>query len=176
MRRRRLIALTALVLALTPGWAAAGPGIYAQVLAVYQADGSVPPCQFTSAQLQQALKGVDTYGQQYFADFTDAVQTALAARASGACLPGGPRFSGQPNQAAGQFTPPAITAATNANLPAPMLILAALTVMLAATGGLVLVARARGWDPRWAAAVRHGIAEAGYRAAGAWSRLVTRSR
>jgi hypothetical protein len=176
VRSRRLIALTILVLALTPGWAAAGPGIYAQVLAVYQADGSVPPCQFTSAQLQQALKGVDTYGQQYFADFTDAVQTALASRASGACVPGGPRFSGQPNQAANQFSPPSITAASNANLPAPMLILGALTMVLGAAGGLVLLARARGWDPRWAAAVRHGIGEAGYRALDAWARLVARSR
>jgi len=33
--------------------------------------------------LSTALKGIDTYGAQYFADFTDAVQAALAERASG---------------------------------------------------------------------------------------------
>ena len=62
--------------------------IYSQVLRTYQAHGSIPPCQFTSAQLSAALKGIDTYGAQYFADFTDAVQAALAERASGGCIPG----------------------------------------------------------------------------------------
>ena len=62
-------------------------GAYQQVLHVYEREGSIPPCQFTSAQLQSALNGVDTYGAQYFADFTQAIQAALTSRAGGSCAP-----------------------------------------------------------------------------------------
>jgi GH25 family lysozyme M1 (1,4-beta-N-acetylmuramidase) len=76
---RRLIVATALTLALIPA-AAASASVYTEVLNTYQATGSIPPCRFSSGQLSAALKGIDTYGQQYFADFSDAVQSALAAR------------------------------------------------------------------------------------------------
>src|SRR5579859_224869 len=58
---------------------------YREVLSIYEAEGSIPPCQFSSPQLEAALRGEDAYGAQYFADFTDAIQSALAQRASGAC-------------------------------------------------------------------------------------------
>jgi hypothetical protein len=58
----------------------------------------IPPCQFTSVQLEAALKGVDTDGAQYFADFTQAIQAALTSRAaeecSGSARAGGTSASG----------------------------------------------------------------------------------
>jgi hypothetical protein len=163
VRSRLLIAITVASLVLPPAWAAAAPSNYSRVLAAYQAHGSVPSCQFTSAQLEQALKGVDTYGEQYFADFTNAIQSALAARASGSCLPGRTGFPR--GAAASRFTPPALTAATGAELPAPILVLAGLTVMCACAGALALLWRRRGWDPRWAAWLRHAAGDSAYRAA-----------
>src|SRR5436305_483430 len=74
--------------ALLPGQsaAAAGPAAsYASVLHAYQARGTVPACRFTSQQLASALSQIDTYGQQYYADFIAAVRAALTVRASGAC-------------------------------------------------------------------------------------------
>ena len=83
-RFRLLVALTLLtVLALPANEAFASA--YSKVLGVYEQKGTVPPCQFSSAQLSGALKGIDTYGAQYFQDLTNAIQSALAARAGGAC-------------------------------------------------------------------------------------------
>jgi len=177
VRRLRLALLTLCLAALPATAAAAGPGNYLQVLGAYQANGSVPPCQFTSAQLQDALKGVDAYGEQYFADFTNAVQAALASRASGACAPGGARTQPSgPTAAASHFTPPAVTGSTGSDLPAPILVLGGLTLAAALGAALAVIGRARGWDPRWLAALRHGAGDAGYRAATAWERLMTRGR
>lgn len=171
MPLRRPAGLTLLILALCPAGAGAAPNAYSQVLAAYQANGSVPPCQFTSAQLQQALKGVDTYGEQYFADFTNAVQTALAARASGACSPGSRvRAPGVAAPGSG-FTAPGVTAPTASGVPAPIAVLAALTLALAAAGAVVLLGRSRGWDPRWMAWLRHAAGEAAYRAGSRRDRL-----
>src|SRR2546430_2339135 len=88
--RRLSLALTAVLLAavLSAGPAVAvGPAesLYTRVLHAYQANGRIPPCEFTSSQLESALSDVDTYGQQYYADFIGAIQAALTARASGAC-------------------------------------------------------------------------------------------
>ncbi len=165
MRFRLLTALTALSLALAPPFAAAASSIYSQVLDAYQANGSIPPCQFTSVQLQQALKGVDTYGEQYFADFTNAIQTALAARASGACSPS--RASGlkKPAATTQRFVVPAVTGATGSDLPVPILVFAGLTVAAAGGGAVALLWRARGWDPRWASWLRHAAGETAHRAA-----------
>lgn len=144
--------------------AAAQADIYSQVLRVYQAQGSIPACQFTSAQLAGALKGVDTYGAQYFADFTDAIQTALAARASGACIQ---RSAGSRAAAAlPPLHPGSLTSSTSAGLPAPILAMAALGVLILTTFGLRALARAFGWDPAWAARWRHALAEASYRVGG----------
>ena len=109
--------------------------IYSRVLRAYETNGSVPPCEFSSQQLQTALKGIDTYGAQYFADFTSAVQGALAARASGICAParagaGGPR----PAAASQPLKLRPLTAATGAALPAPILLMAALALVSAVLG------------------------------------------
>jgi hypothetical protein len=164
VRFRVLAGLTLVWVAVWPSSAQAAPSIYARVLAAYQANGSVPACQFTSNQLEQALKGVDTYGLQYFADFTDAIQTALAARASGACSPGAARALQGAAGRGSQFAAPSITASTGVDLPAPILVLGGLTLALAAGGGLAMVWSLRGWDPRWAAWMRHAAGDAAYRA------------
>jgi hypothetical protein len=59
-------------------------------------------------------------------------------------------------------------AATGAGLPAAavvLIILAAVLLVACAAWGL---AQARAWEPRWLLALRHAIAEAGFRASAAW--------
>jgi hypothetical protein len=162
VRKRGAIAVL-VCLALPVPAASASP--YADILHVYQTQGSIPPCRFSSPELAAALKGIDTYGQQYFADFSDAVQTALAARAAGSCARGvHPALS---SEAAPQAPLPASpTSATDAGPPLPILLLAALTFLIVLVAGVGALARRQGWEPAWAAAWRHACAEAGYRVAG----------
>jgi hypothetical protein len=171
MRSLLIASLVGILTLALPVAGADAASSYARVLQAYETHGSVPPCQFTSPQLQSALKSIDTYGAQYFADFTNAVQAALTARASGACAP-------HPGSAAGSQTartartPPLhlgpVTAATGASLPAPMLLLAALAALTALLGGIAGLAWWRGWSPRWAAAWGQALGEAGYRARDRW--------
>jgi hypothetical protein len=187
---RRLVtlgaaAVIALVFVLPQPAIAAGPrGVYAQVLQTYQTRGSIPACKFTSQQLASALNGVDTYGQQYYADFIGAIQTALAARASGQCasshlrggaLPAGPGPARTP-------LPQSVTSATSAGVPAPIVLLAVVGALLALTAALAAWVRARGVaddqagprarSARW----RHGISEARYRAGESWGAVIDRLR
>ena len=53
-----------------------------------------------------------------------------------------------------------------------------LAVVLAVLGGVLValclawaLARAYAWEPRWALALRHSIAEAGFRASATWREL-----
>jgi hypothetical protein len=153
MRRTRVvIASVALGLALTTGVAGAASA-YQQVLQVYEREGSVPPCQFTAAQLQSALGGVDTYGAQYFADFTQAVQSALTSRAGGACSAAtsvGQRSAGAAGSSGRPVPPPPagpLTAATSAGLPLPLALLGGLalagTLALAAGASVARIRRRR---------------------------------
>jgi hypothetical protein len=160
--KRAAILLTVVVSALLPSAVRASP--YSQVLQTYQATGTVPPCRFTSAELGAALRGIDTYGQQYFADFSNAVQSALTQRAAGACTRGLHLAA----SAAGPQAPlPAsATSPTDGSVPLPLLLLAGLALLVALVGGAVGLARTQGWEPPWAAAWRHAWAEAGYRMAG----------
>jgi hypothetical protein len=163
-----VVAAAALVLA-----PAADASIYGRVLSSYQNHGMIPPCQFSSQQLNGALKSVDTHGAQYFADFTAAIQSALASRASGACRTG--LTGGAPSQSASGA--PAIpnlpvTAATSAGLAAPIVLMAVIAAAAALLGGLVGLARLRGWDPAWAVAWRHSWREAGYRVGATWAEFV----
>jgi hypothetical protein len=140
---RRLIVVAIVVLAgLSPGAASAtGPGAYQAVLRVYELQGTVPACQFSAGELEQALKGVDTYGAQYFADFTQAIQSALSARAAGACAGAAPTTASATGtvapQPAANFGP--VTAATSSGIPAPLAVLGGLTLALAAFGLVRLV-------------------------------------
>jgi hypothetical protein len=148
----RFVAATttlALLLALaSPASAAPAQGsIYSQVLKAYENRGQVPPCQFSSQQLEIALKGINTYGAQYFADFTDAVQNALATRATGACSQGAGRA--QAGGLSGAGGKPAalkfgsLTPGTSASLPLPILLMAVFGVVLAVVGAAALLARWR---------------------------------
>lgn len=150
---------------------AAGANIYTQVLRSYESHGRVPPCQFSSQQLNSALKGIDTYGAQYFADFTTAVQSALQARATGVCSPAASRKHGSSGLGASS-TPlrlGPITAATGADLPAPILMMAILAALVAMAALIASLVWWRGWSPAWAAAWQHMWSEAGFRAQGTWS-------
>jgi hypothetical protein len=112
--------------------AASAAGAYQRVLHAYERSGSIPPCQFSGAELESALGGVDTYGAQYFADFTEAVQAALTARAGGECSASAapvPAAAGPASNAVAAL--PAVTAATSAGVPAPLIVLAILAAGLA---------------------------------------------
>jgi hypothetical protein len=166
---RRLITGGLAVLALWPASAgAAGPSsLYNSVLHAYQTGGSVPPCRFSSQQLETALGDVDTYGQQYYADFIAAIQTALAARASGTCSKthrlttpvSGGQASGGPR------LPASVTASTSSGVPAPLVVLGIAAAVLACAAVLAALVGRRGAPAEW----RHGWAEARYRAGGIWS-------
>jgi hypothetical protein len=146
-------------LALPAGAAAAD--VYQQVLQTYERAGTIPACRFSAGQLQTALNGIDTYGAQYFADFTEAIQAAIAARAGGECsaaparsaLPAGPAAApgtgapgapGAPGAAASNTVAPlpSVTAATSGGLPVALIVLAALAVGLTLAGGLTAGGRA----------------------------------
>ena len=155
------VATTAPVLGLGLGLPTAGlaAGVYQQVLRVYEREAMIPPCRFTSVQLQTALTGVDTYGAQYFADFTQAIQAALTSRAAGECSgsarAGGASASGSASASGGasgrgRAAPLGpLTAATSSGVPAPLLVLAALAVALALLGAFTAVARTRSWNAAW---------------------------
>lgn len=144
---RRLATLVVLTLTLLPA-VLARASVYTDVLHVYQATGSIPPCRFTSAQLSTALKGIDTYGQQYFADFSNAVESALAARAGGACSAAAlrPSLSALRSPAGIPAPPPpsSVTAPSNADLPAPIIAMAVIALLVAAVLAVRWVVAAAG--------------------------------
>lgn len=159
--------------------AAGAVSLYDRVLHAYQASGgTIPPCEFTASQLESAKNGSDTYANQYFADFGNAIENALAARAAGACVPtAGSATATLAHPHRGPPLPlPPVSAATGASVPTPILLLGVLGGLLLAAAGVATVARARGWDPAWAAAWRHAFSEAEYRIAGTWANLRERSR
>jgi hypothetical protein len=130
------------------------------------------------------LSGVDTYGQQYYADFIAAINAGLTARAGGACSgphhPAGAAGGGN-GGTSGQIPgapalPSSITSSTSSGLPLPMLLLIALGALLAAAVAVPRWARTRGREPISAASWRHGAAEARYRIEGAWLELRDRLR
>lgn len=189
--RRPFVALIAMLIAAVlqaaPARASGASGLYTRVLHAYQANGRIPPCEFSSPQLESALSSVDTYGQQYYADFIYAIQTALTARASGACSGAhhpGVSAAGNPNRGSGSSgqipgapaLPASVTASTRSGLPLPMVLLIVLGALLAALAGLAGWARTRGWTPGWAPNWRHGAAEARYRTEGAWLQFRERLR
>lgn len=167
MFRLRLALSLAIVLALPAPIAFASA--YSQVLGIYEQTGAIPSCKFSSAQLVSASKGVDTYGAQYFADFTNAIQSALAARASGACEQNRRLSALGPGTGLRERAAGSLTSSTAAGLPAPIVLLGVLGGLFALLAGSGLLARARGWDPVWAAVWRHAWATAGWRVGGAWA-------
>jgi hypothetical protein len=180
MRRLQIAAATLLAVVAIPATAAAKITPYTELLSIYTATGGINSCQFTSTQLNGALKTIDVYGQAYFPDFANAIQAALVTRASGGCSQGpsrGAQSAGGAGGAGGGSSGLAlgpVTAATDAPIPAPIAILAVLVAAFLALAAAVAITRARGWDPRWAAAARHSLSEAGYRLGGIWEEFVDR--
>lgn len=174
-----IVFLVAAALPVGPAWGAGASALYTRVLHAYQATGRVPPCQFTSPQLASALDQVDTYGQQYYADFIGAITSALDARASGACSgkgQGGLTTSGRPTGSSGQsrgapVLPLSVTAPTRSGLPLPMVLLLGPGALLLALALLARWGWQRGSQPRWTAILRHGATEARYRTEGMWLAL-----
>jgi hypothetical protein len=168
MRRSRLVAPALLAAVALPSAAAAQPNIYTRMFDQYSSTGFVNPCAFTAGQLNTVLKGIDLYQQAYSADFPNAISSALSDRASGSCSKGGSSAAPAAQGSAGvpiKLGP--LTAATDAPLPAPIVILAVLAGVVALLGAGAAVIRARGWDPRWGPAARQSLGEAGYRLDGA---------
>jgi hypothetical protein len=176
-----MLAVAALALQALALPARAQASAYSAVERAYAQDGTVPPCRFSTAVLEQALKQAPTYDQEYFGDFIGAVQSALRERAGGACAshrtsgaaravgPSGPLPPEPP-------LPPSITSPTAASIPWPLLVALGLLVAGCAGAAGVAVARSRGWDPRWAEAARHAWREAEWRAGGAWEAVRDRWR
>ena len=155
--------------------AASAESTYNRLLNVYEQTGSIPPCSFSSAQLEGVLKSADTYAAQYFADFTNAIKNALAQRAAGTC---------SPRNAAGvpvaprntRLALPHVPAATSAGVPLPILLLAVIGGVLLLLCGGAAVWMLTGSEPRWAPAWRQSWNEAEDRVGGGWSALVDRLR
>jgi hypothetical protein len=170
---------TAGILAALALWPASALGtgestLYSQVLHTYQSLGSIPPCRFTSPQLSSVLSSVDTYGQQYYADFIAAIQSALDARAAGTCS-GAHHLStgaGAGHAPPGPRLPSSITASTSSGPPAPLVALGIAAALLAGTAGLATLARRRRAPSDWG----HGWAETRYRLGGLWDGLAGRIR
>lgn len=181
---RRLAALLCLVgftawLALGPGEAVAKPGnISSRVRLVYEQRETIPPCEFTSPQLNAALNAVDSYGLEYFADYIAAIQTALTLRAAGACSKS--TATGAHNQPA--HIPPeaplpaSLTSATGSDFPAPILLLGILGLVLVGAASLLTLGRRTDWPAEWPDRWHHAAAEARYRAQGAWDAMLDRWR
>jgi len=177
---RARLPLALLLAALVIPASAAGASAYTNVLRTYEQTGAVPACRFSTAQLESALKGIDTYGAQYFADFSNAIEAALAARAAGGCAShaaagqAAAGAAGAPGGAApgptARFGP--ITAPTAAGIPAPIIVMGALAAALGLVLVLVGALSVGRREPGWAAAWRHSWSEASWHAAGTWEELL----
>lgn len=179
---RPRLALCLLVLLLLAPASLARASAYSKVLRVYQQSGSVPACAFSTGQLTSALKGVDLYGAQYFADFTNAIQNALTARAAGACTSvssrpvstgAGSGSAGAPGSATHLTLPPGqVTAPTQADFPAPLLLLVAFAALAMLIAGTVSIFWLRGREPAVMPWWRHLWQETGFRAGGVWAEFL----
>jgi hypothetical protein len=100
MRARLLLALL-IGLLLAP--AAHARTTSDKIFADYTKRGQLNPCDYTTAELQNALDHVTPDIRQYASDYPDAIKTAISRRAGGACAT--PDSGGAPPPAA----PPAVT-------------------------------------------------------------------
>jgi len=175
-RRRALLCpvlcplLAALGLALAP--ATALGSAYTRIEHAYELTGTVQPCRFSSRELEAALKEAPTYTLEYFGDFTDAVNAALAAQGGGQCAPRHGLSALRERGLAG-VRPPAppasVTAGTGGQIPLALLVALIMAGAFALGGGVLVLARALGYDPSWAQAGRHSAAEAEYRLSATWA-------
>ena len=61
-----------------------------------------------------------------------------------------------------------VHAATGGGLPAAAVVLIVVAALLLLACAVWALAQARAWEPRWSLALRHAIAEAGFRASATW--------
>ncbi|HWF75102.1 MAG TPA: hypothetical protein VG186_17270 [Solirubrobacteraceae bacterium] len=167
---------------LAPGPTAAVGDPFLAVSNAYALHHTIAPCSFSPAVLQRAQGSIPNDDRQYDQEFVAAIEQARQEQASGACA-STPVSAGASTTPASTPVPPAVaplghntalrvgspTAATDAGLPAPIIILLVLGGLLGAGGAVLAAARMRGWDPLWAAGVRHSWSEAGYRVSGLWA-------
>jgi hypothetical protein len=179
-RARGFAAGAAVLAALLLVPAVASANAYHDVLQSYGKKGEVVPCRFSSATLEAALGEAGPNSEQYFGDFTNAVQYALAVQATGICNQRHGHKGAQPAPFGGPVSaprPPAsATSPTDSGIPAPLAILAGLAGAFVLLELGIWLARARGWDPRWAAPARHSWGEAEFRLGGGWDTLRDRLR
>jgi len=198
-RRRLTVTLVlALALALLPAALARADQAYDTVANAYAtAGGHLDPCAFTQAELKAAVRGIPPNIRNVVPALHKAMLDAIAAHERGECRgvkpEEGTTGGAAPAGVTGTTTPPVTTpppttaaapAPTTTTTPAPAAAQPAahqrdrtpLVVALIALGVLVLLAlglwglaRMRGWDPGWAARVRHSWGEAGYRTTSTWS-------
>jgi hypothetical protein len=187
-RRGRQLLLAALLAALSASLtlpvASASANAFLAVQQAYATSPSqtIPPCKFSSSELQQAENSVPNDDQQYDEGLTAAIELASQQRADGACrakkrqaanatVPiGTPSPSSAPPLGGGAALPVgSATAATDSGLPAPIVILLILGGLLLAGGAALGFARLWGWDPDWLHRSGHSWSEAGYRVSGIWS-------
>ncbi|MDQ6803868.1 MAG: hypothetical protein M3065_02620 [Actinomycetota bacterium] len=148
---------------------------FATVSQTYALRHTIPPCQFSPADLARAQSSVPNDDRQYDQDFVAAIEQARQEQASGACA-SRPASASAVTPASTPAPPPvaalgqnaalhvgSATAATGSGFPAPIVILLVLAGLLGVTAAALATARMRGWDPAWAARVGHSWAEAGYR-------------
>lgn len=169
MFSRLLSALAAATLLATVAPGVAHASAYSEILHVYETQGTIPACEFSSAQLNAALKSIGTYGAQYFEDFTNAIQSALSERASGACEPHRQRALPAPQRGpSGPLPPLSVTGASGGGIPAPIALMAVIGAVIALCCAAGWVVWSLAWSPRWARTWAHGWREAGYRSGGIW--------
>lgn len=160
---------------------------YTQVQDAYAQSGTgqLSACEFTSAELEAALKQAPSYDYQYQSDFTDAIQTALAARADGDCAGTG---SAAPVTARDSLGPGARLSSADTHLPTSLTAPGSGPLPLVLVVGFVLVGVAvlflGGWlglnaigsEPRLIRAAQHSLREAEHRIGAGWDDLADRLR
>ncbi len=169
MKRAVLLIVVLCAAGPSAGAAVGQSDIYTRVLQAYEQQGSVPPCQFTSAQLQSALHGIDTYGAQYFQDFSSAVQAALTARAAGQCSRAATRKAAITRGASrAKLDVGGVSSPGSGSFPAPIVALAVICVLLALVASVNGVLRWGRFEPPALASWRHSRREAAGRLELAW--------
>ncbi len=173
--------LLALALALALP-ATAGASAFTKVNQAYLQSGTLSPCEFSSTELEAALKEAPAYNYQYGGDFTVAIQAALSARADGQCTTGTAKptvsgaGAGAQLKSASTRLPGGFDSAGSSGLPLVLVLAFALAgACLLALGAWVAV-NALGFDPRLGRAARHSLREAEYRASAGWVNLLDRLR
>jgi hypothetical protein len=186
--RRRIGLVAALVCGLLPlfGGVAVAANALIKVEAAYAASGgAIPACKISAKELNTALGQIPSDVAQYDADLINAIHQALSARAGGACgkrgsgsaaglVPGSPGPAGGSGSGSAVVPLRPLGSATQAGIPAPLVILAALGALALVAAALWGAGRYLGWDPAWARAWRHAWREAGFRVGQAWAGVVER--